>query len=58
MDVQLVRGQLDFSFVLDGIINTLVNVRSEAGLDEGITEIDDSDLYTTDVKRIRLIKTW
>ncbi|KAB8301529.1 hypothetical protein EYC80_003377 [Monilinia laxa] len=57
-DVQLVRQQLDFSAILDRIIKTWENVRDAAGLDEGMTKVDDFDIYTTNSKRIALIKTW
>ncbi|QSZ31366.1 hypothetical protein DSL72_000931 [Monilinia vaccinii-corymbosi] len=57
-DVQLVRQQLDLSFVLDQIVKTWENVKDAAGLDEGMTRVDDVDIYTTNAKRIGLIKTW
>ncbi|RAL64225.1 hypothetical protein DID88_002117 [Monilinia fructigena] len=57
-DVQLMRQQLDFSFVLDRIIKTWENVKNAAGLDEGMIKVDDVDIYTTNSKRIGLIKTW
>lgn len=57
-DVQLVRQQLDLSLVLDRIIKTWENVKDAAGLDQGISKVDDVDIYTSNVKRIGLIKTW
>lgn len=57
-DVQLVRQQLDLSLVLDQIIKTWENVKGEAGLDAGVIKVDDVDIYTSNAKRIGLIKTW
>ncbi|KAF7900698.1 uncharacterized protein EAF01_008000 [Botrytis porri] len=57
-DVQLVRQQLDFSLILDQIVKTWENVKDEAGLDTGLTRVDDVDIYTSNAKRIGLIKTW
>ncbi|ESZ93227.1 hypothetical protein SBOR_6383 [Sclerotinia borealis F-4128] len=57
-DAKLVRQQLDLSIVLDRIVKNCENVKYEAGLDEGLTRIDDFDIYTSNAKRIGLIKTW
>ncbi|KAF7916578.1 uncharacterized protein EAE98_010587 [Botrytis deweyae] len=57
-DVQLVRQQLDLSLVLDQIIKIWENVKGEAGLDAGVIKVDDVDIYTSNAKRIGLIKTW
>ncbi|KAI9639999.1 hypothetical protein NHQ30_011558 [Ciborinia camelliae] len=57
-DVQLVHQQLDFSTVLDRIVKTWENVKDEAGLDEGIARLDDVDIFTSNSKRIGLIKIW
>lgn len=57
-DVHLVRQQLDLSHVLGKIVKTWENVKSEAGLDVGATGTDDVDLYTSNAKRIALLKKW
>ncbi|KAF5874200.1 putative zn 2cys6 transcription factor protein [Botrytis fragariae] len=57
-DVHLVRQQLDLSFILGQIVKTWENVKGEAGLDTGLTRVDDVDIYTSNAKRIGLIKTW
>ncbi|THV46805.1 hypothetical protein BGAL_0358g00040 [Botrytis galanthina] len=57
-DVQLVRQQLDLSLVLGQIIKTWENVKGEAGLEAGSIKVDDVDIYTSNAKRIGLIKTW
>jgi len=57
-DVSLVRQQLDLSLVLDRIVKTWEDVREAAGLHQGVTRVDDVNIYTSNAKRIGLIKTW
>ncbi|KAM0134431.1 hypothetical protein ACHAO1_005643 [Botrytis cinerea] len=57
-DIQLVRQQLDLSLILGQIIKTWENVKVEAGLDAGLVKVEDVDIYTSNSKRIGLVKTW
>ncbi|KAM0159184.1 hypothetical protein ACHAPG_003666 [Botrytis cinerea] len=57
-DIQLVRQQLDLSLILGQIIKTWENVKVEAGLDAGLAKVEDVDIYTSNSKRIGLVKTW
>ncbi|CAD6447419.1 d016ff59-97a4-4e2b-9e05-a91e23b87a92 [Sclerotinia trifoliorum] len=57
-DFHLVRQQLDLSQVLGKIVKTWGNVKNEAGLDVGATGTDDVDLYTSNAKKLALLKKW